>query len=322
VITLAGDGTVGFADGPAPVARFDQPEGIAVDDQGRVFVADDRNHRIRMIWRGQVSTVAGDGVADHQDGPAARARFYWPHGITVDAAGRIYVAESSHWVRMIWQGQVTTVAGDGVAGYQDGPAATARFNKPRDVALSASGDIVYVVEGEGARVRKIEAGIVSTVAGTGTLGFADGPAGSAMFNNSEGLTVDTSGTIYMADSGNYRIRMLAGGTVTTLAGTGTPGCLDGPAINATLDWPHSIAVAPNGTIYVSESWNHRIRAIASGVVSTVAGGSPCGAASGGYADGPVGGALFNAAQGVAVDKLGLIYVTEAQGNRVRVIRPE
>ena len=213
VTTLAGTGTGGYVDGPAAVARFSSPVGLAQDAAGNVYVADADNYRIRRIDpAGNVTTLAGSGVRGFLDGPAATARFFEPQGLALDAAGNLYIADraAQRIRRLSPAGVVSTYAGTGTAGYLDGPAATAQFNSPLGLAVDGRGD-VYVSERAGNRLRRIEAatGLVSTVAGTGTAGYQDGPAATAQFNSLRGLAIQ-GGSLYAAEAANHRIRRVSG----------------------------------------------------------------------------------------------------------------
>jgi DNA-binding beta-propeller fold protein YncE len=258
VSTLAGDGTGGFLDGPVASARFQDPESLAFDSSGKLYVADVGNHRIRAITGGQVSTFAGSG-AGFQDGPAATAKFNLPYAVAVDGAGKVYVADAeNHRVRLIAGGQVSTLAGDGTTGFLDGAAAGARFYYPLGIAVD--GGKVYVADSWNNRIRVIENGQVSTLAGDGTQGYADGPAASAKVNRPIGIRA-AGGMIYIADTGNHRIRLVQVGQVSTLAGDGTKGFADGPATSARFAGPHDVAVDTAGLVYVADDQNNRIRVV-------------------------------------------------------------
>lgn len=216
VTTLAGSGEAGFTDGPALTARFDRPLGVAVDSAGAVYVADAGNHRIRRIGRdGNVTTLAGsgspgDGGGGFADGSGGTALFSHPHGVAVDAAGAVYVADTgNHRVRRIApDGAVTTLAGIGNGGYQDGAGVGADFSLPKGIAVDPSGNI-YVAEYGNHAVRRITPdGTVTTVAGSGKPGFADGPGREARLNSPEGLAIGPDGALYVADGGNHRIRRI------------------------------------------------------------------------------------------------------------------
>ena len=180
---------------------------VALDSAGVLYVADSGNHRIRVIASGQVSTLAGDGTAGLLDGPAPGARFNGPVGLAQSADGTLYVADSgNHCIRVISGGKVTTVAGDGTAGYLDGPAAGARFNAP--AALALEGGDIYVADTGNHRIRVISGGQVSTLAGDGTAGYLDGPAGQARFRDPSGLALLGPKVLVIGDRNNCRLRLL------------------------------------------------------------------------------------------------------------------
>ncbi|MCC6748220.1 MAG: SMP-30/gluconolactonase/LRE family protein [Deltaproteobacteria bacterium] len=261
VSTLAGDGTQAFLDGPAASARFSKPYGVAGDGKGKVYVGDVDDRRIRLIENGQVTTFAGTGDNEFLDGPRLSARFRGPHGVAVDDQGRVYVADAfSMRIRVIEKDQVRTLAGDGTLGSTDGPAASARFSYPYGVAVTPSGDKVYVADTNNNRVRLIEGGQVSTFAGTGIPGFLDGTPSAAQFSEPSAVAVDSAGRVYVADRKNHAIRMIANGKVTTLAGNGSGSFADGPGENARFWTPFSLATAA-GRVFVADSYNHRIRVI-------------------------------------------------------------
>jgi len=331
VSTLAGSGTAGYQDGTVAAARFDYPYGVALDSSGNVYVADTVNHRIRKItqtggtWT--VSTLAGSGARGYQDGGAATARFSRPTGVALDSSGNVYVADAvNHRIRKITEDggtwTVSTLAGSGTAGYQDGGAATARFNWPYGVALDSSGN-VYVADRYNNRIRKItQTGgtwAVSTLAGSGTAGYQDGGAAAAWFSDPTGVALDSSGDVYVAEYGNDRIRKITqtGGTwtVSTLGGSGARGYQDGAAADARFNNPTRVAVDSSGNVYVADFANNRIRKITqTGEVSTLAGSG-----TQGHQDGGAASAQFNSPYGVAVDSSGNVYVADAGNNRIRKI---
>ncbi|WP_460503748.1 NHL repeat-containing protein, partial [Hymenobacter agri] len=185
----------------------------------------------------KVSTMAGNGTSGYADGAGTTAQFYGPEGATVDKQGNVYVADNgNNTIRRITPaGQVDTWAGNLASGFADGPSATARFNGPIDVAVDGQGNL-YVADYGNQRIRKITpGGTVSTLAGSGTAGFADGLGAAAQFNGPNGLAVDGQGVVYVSDYENNRIRkVLPNGTVSTLAGTGQRGFADGPGSSAQL----------------------------------------------------------------------------------------
>lgn len=264
VTTLAGNGSSGYADGVGTAAIFSTLLGIAVDASGNVYVADLGNNRIRKITPGgAVSTIGGNGVPGYADGPAATSQFLLPMGVVADNAGNVYVADAgNNRIRKISGGMVTTVAGDGIAGFANGPAATARFNNPIKIKIDASGNLI-VLDQQNNRVRKISTvGTVTTVAGSGLAGFADGSAATAQFNAPAGLAIDLAGNLYVGDQVNNRIRKInTDGTVTTIAGTGTAGFLDGNTTVAMFKMPNGLDITSTGIIYVADNQNFRIRKI-------------------------------------------------------------
>ena len=265
-----------------------------------------------------MSTLAGSGTFGARDGQGKNAEFFSPSGAGLDASGNIYVADqSNNLIRKITpDGVVTTLAGTGTAGFADGEASKAQFNAPVDVAADANGN-VYVTDGN--RIRKINtAGIVSTLAGNDAAAFADGSGTDARFNNPSGIAVDASGNIFVADGGNNRIRKISpAGSVTTIAGSGVGGYLDGAAADAKFQFPFGIAVDATGNIYISDIQNLRIRKISpAGSVSTLAGSGVSG-----FKDGDPGTAEFDTMLGVSVDGAGNVYVADGNNNRIRKIAP-
>ena len=265
VTTLAGSGTVGFADGTGSAAQFNNPVSVAVDSSGTVYVGDYYNNRVRKITSaGVVTTLAGSGVAGSADGTGSAAQFNYPYGVAVDSSGTVYVADSfGNRIRKITSaGVVTTLAGSGTAGFADGTGSAAQFNYPNGVAVDSSGT-VYVADAGNNRIRKITpSGVVTTLAGSGVAGFADGTGTAAQFDGSRGVAVDSSGTVYVSDLNNQRIRKITpSGVVTTLAGSGTTGFADGTGSTAQFNSPNGVAVDSSGTVYVADYGNNRVRVI-------------------------------------------------------------
>lgn len=219
-----------------------------------------------------------------------------------------------------WRANVTTLAGDGSPAFRDSAHPTqAAFSDPFGVAIDPDGAIYVSDAGESNRIRKLAPdGTVTTLAGggNGDEGYADGPGTQASFNTPSGIATDSSGNVYVADTGNNRIRKITPqGIVSTVAGQGTSGHVDGPALQARFNGPIGIAVDPRGIIYVADTYNDRVRMITpGGQVSTVAGaGTP------GYADGDAGGALFDTPCGVVVTADGGLIIADTANNRLRKI---
>ncbi|MEW6158730.1 MAG: immunoglobulin domain-containing protein, partial [Verrucomicrobiota bacterium] len=211
VSTVAGNGVTALQNGPALNASFNFPNDVVVDRGGNIFVSEFNNHTIRRIRRdGQVSTFAGNGAPGYADGHGSAAQFNKPGGMAIDLAGNLYVTEwASHRVRKIFpDGTVTTIAGTNVAGFKDGYGSDAQFNTPDGIAADAEGNL-YVAEYGNSAIRRISPdGLVVTLAGRGTHGFADGDRASAQFNHPGGIAVHPNGRLIVADTGNHRIRVL------------------------------------------------------------------------------------------------------------------
>ncbi len=218
-----------------------------------------------------------------------------------------------------WRATVSVLAGDGVKGTIDGSAARARFSEPFGATAAPDGTIFVADAGDAHRIRRISPdGVVSTVAG-GVRGFADGSGSAAAFSTPSGLALGTDGTLYLADTGNHAIRRITpDGEVTTLAGDGTPGYVDGPARQARFNGPIGIAVASDGRILIADTYNDRIRVIdAGGTVTTLAGSGQPGAD-----DGVAEGASFDTPSGIAVDARGTVYVADTGNGVVRIVDPQ
>ena len=267
VTTFAGSpGVSGKTDGSGSSARFFWPAGVACDAFDNIYVADEGNAGIRKIAPdGTVTTLAG-GVAmpGYADGTGSTARFYQPEGVACDASGNVYVADTfNHVIRKITSaGVVTTLAGlHGSPGSNDGSGTVASFRYPSGVTCDASGN-VYVADQGNDLIRKVTpAGVVTTVAGTGTSGHADGTGTGASFNNPGNLVCDASGDLWVADLGNNAIRKInPSGVVTTLAGSaGTTGSSDGAGPAARFNAPYGIARDAIGTLFVTDAGSGTVR---------------------------------------------------------------
>ena len=324
VTTLAGTaGTSGSADGTGAAARFSNPNGVATDAGGNLYVADANNRTIRKITpTGVVTTLAGTaGTRGSADGTGAAASFDFPSSVATDAIGNVYATEAGrNTIRKITPaGVVTTLAGTaGVTGSADGTGAAARFFSPNGVATDAGGN-VYVADASNQTIRKITpAGVVTTLAGTaGVTGSADGTGAAASFDSPYGVATDAGGNVYVSDRFNTTIRKISpAGVVTTLAGKRSGA--DGTGAEASFDGPRGVATDAGGNVYVADALNYTIRKITpAGVVTTLAGT----ARKGGSADGTGAAARFNAPVGVATDAFGNVYVADISNHTIRKITP-
>ena len=275
VTTFAGMGGIkGSANGADSLASFSGPFGVAVDAQGNVYVADAGNNQIRMIsTAGSVSTFAGTGIAGSANGTVDTTTFNSPLGVAADGSGNLYVADyENNLIRKISSvGMVSTFAGTGAAGADDGSAATATFDLPEGIAVDAAGN-VYVADNGNDRIRKITPdGQVSTLAGSGLVGSSNGMGTAASFNSPFGIAVDAAGNVYVADSGSNLIRKITpSGSVSTFAGSGAKGAADATGGAASFNTPAGLAIDAKGNVFVADENNNLIRKItASGVVSTI-----------------------------------------------------
>lgn len=317
VTTLAGS-TSGFADGSGVDAQFHFPQGVATDDSGNVYVSDASNHKIRKITpAGVVSTLAGS-TQGYADDTGDAAQFNTPIGVATDATGNMYIGDLFNYsIRKITQAaEVSTLAGSTTIGFADGPGNVAQFSAPWGVATDAAGN-VYVADISNDNIRKITpAGVVSTLAGFGQ-GFADGIGAAAKFVQPRGVATDTAGNVYVADTGNCKIRKITpSGEVSTLAGS-TAGFADGTGATAQFNQPFGLTTDAAGNVYVADTFNNKIRKITpEGLVSTLAGSSA------GFADGTEAMAKFDFPASVATDAAGNVYVADTHNHKIRKITPQ
>jgi sugar lactone lactonase YvrE len=273
VSTFAGSGGLGDTDGPGNTAKFRRPKGVATDAAGNVYVADEGNNKIRKISPdGLVSTLAGNGTAGSADGQGTAAGFEWPSGVAVDSSGNVYVAERYKIRKVTPDGVVSTIAGSGTSGNKDGTGDAASFSFPAGIAVDATG-VLYVADTQNYNVRKItKDGVVSTYAGTGKLGKADGLSKEAGFFQPKGVAVDKKGNVYVADDINNKIRKIStDGIVSTYVGIGTTGSVDGPGSLAAFRRPAGVAIDAGGNLYVAEEDNNKIRKITPLAEQTITG---------------------------------------------------
>lgn len=265
VTTLAGAVDYGYADGTGSSAMFTGPGALTVDANGNVYVADTYNFRIRKVTpEGVVTTIAGSDATIPADGTGSGASFYSPVGIVVDATGNLFVTDN-HTIRKITPaGVVTTIAGVyGTSGSSDGTGVDASFNNPTGISIDANGNL-YIADTNNSLIRKMTpAGVVTTIAGSGTAAYADGTGPAASFFYPTGVTVDAAGNVFVADNWNHMIRMItAAGVVTTLAGSTTPGYAEGTGATASFRYPYGVSINTNGLLYVTDRNNNVIRQVA------------------------------------------------------------
>ncbi|PMS14789.1 hypothetical protein C0Z18_30190 [Trinickia dabaoshanensis] len=265
VTTVAGAGTGGNVDGNGVAAKFDFPNGFTLDSSGNLYVADSGNNTIRKIdTSGNVTTFAGSSASGSANGRGTAASFNFPAGIVIDPSGNLFVADDgNNLIRKIDpSGNVTTFAGSGAQGSANGLGTAASFNAPHGIVLDASGNL-YVADGGNNVIRKIDpSGNVTTLAGSGAQGAANGKGTAASFNKPDGVAVDASGNVYVADTGNNLIRKIDSmGNVTTLAGSGAQALTNGQGTAAAFYSPEGLTVDAAGNVYVADTLNNAIRKI-------------------------------------------------------------
>jgi sugar lactone lactonase YvrE len=267
--------------GEASNAALRLPQGLAYDAAGNLFIADTANNLVREVdLKGVITTVAGTGEQGFagDGGAAANALLDTPTGIAVDSVGSLYIADThNNRIRKVSAGTITTIAGTGVAGFSGdgGAASAAKLSQPTAIAIDANGNL-YIADTNNNRIREIAGTTINTVAGNGDQIYSGdgGLATSAGLDSPGGVAVDAAFNLYVGDTHNQRVRMVAHSTgiISTLAGTGEKGfTADGAAASAALARPRGVAVDSTGAVYVADSDNQRIRSIAGGQVATIAG---------------------------------------------------
>ncbi len=352
VTTVAGTGAASYSgDGNfGTLAALNNPQGVAVDGAGNIYIADYGNFRIRkMDNTGIIRTVAGCGAPSGtctlplnlgEGGQATAVAAYPSWSVVVDLAGNFYYSDSgeNRIKKVTPSGIMTTYAGGGSPGSSstgfsgdNGPANAAQLNNPIGLAVDSAGNL-YFADQANQRVRKVDtSGIITTVAGSGGTGSYSGdggPATAAKLFSPHGVAVDSAGNLYIADTSNNRIRKVTpGGTITTVAGNGNPtinsidgyGLGDGGlATSATMTAPWDVDVDAAGNLYFSDWLGARIRRVdaATGIITTVAGTGTAGFSGDG---GPGASAQMNGPTGLTVDGFGNVYFADNLNNRVRRI---
>ncbi|MCC8408270.1 hypothetical protein LJ707_04965 [Mucilaginibacter sp. UR6-1] len=309
VTTLAGNSAAGFVDGNGASASFNSPMGIWADQNGNIYVADSFNSAIRKVTSaGEVSTVTGKGYIGYVDGSLTDAQFYACSGITGNNNGTFYVADrGNNMIRKISGDAVTTFAGVGTAGSDDGTGTGATLNSPASVALAASG-YLFVADNGNSLIRKISPdGVVTTFAGNLTAGYTNRTGTDAAFNKPNAIAVDATGNVYVAEAANHAIRKIdPDGVVSTVIGS--------PENTAIVGNPTGLAVDASGNLYISDTAGRILKLDTEHVLTVIAGSTTAG-----YTDGGGSVALFNNPQGLATDAAGNLYVADYGNHRIRKI---
>jgi sugar lactone lactonase YvrE len=286
ISTFIGDHIAGYAGDGTSVVAFNSPSDIALDSSGNLFIADSGNFRVREVSSNIASTFAGGGVKYTEGGLASASLLGNPHGVAVDSSGNVYIADSdsNKIYKVDSKGVITTVvgaaAGFGYAG-DGGNASAAQVNSPWSVAVDSSGNI-YFVDLYNARIRMVSSsGTVSTLAGSGTARYSGdgGAAQNALMNTPLGVSTAPGGIVYVTDTNNQRVRRIGSdGVIATTAGSGSPGFAgDGSAAtSAQIAFPGGTAVDSAGNLYIADTANQRVRKVASGNISSVAGNGTAG----------------------------------------------
>jgi sugar lactone lactonase YvrE len=328
ITTIAGNGATAYTAGvPATSTGLYDPPGVAVDSSGNIYVADQMNNAIRKITTsGITSTIAGTGVSGYSGdgGPATLAKLNQPTNVTVDRSGNLYISdEFNNVVRKInYLGIISTIAGNTTPAYSgDGsPATNAALWYPYRTVLDASGN-VYIADQNNHVVRKVTTatGIITTIAGNGTAGLAvSGPATATELQAPEGLAIDASGNLYIADANNHNVyKVNTAGMISTFAGVNTRGYTGdgGPATDAKFSYPSQVLFDRAGNLYISDFFDQVVRRVSTaGTITTIAGNG-----TGGFmGDGsPATAAELNGPDGMAFDLSGNLIIADVNNNRLR-----
>jgi RHS repeat-associated protein len=334
ITTIAGGPAGGYGGdgGPASLAQLEQPQGVALDGSGNLYIADWGNNRVREIIAktSVIITVAGNGTAGYtgDGGPGASAELNAPAGVAVDVSGNVYIADSNNNVvreLFVSTGNIGTIAGNGTGGYagDSGPATGAELFSPQAVAVDSAKN-VYIADTFNSVIRKVTAatGVITTVAGSANYGYSgdNGPATSAELFDPEGVAVDGAGNIYIDDAANNRVRKVtvSTGIITTVAGNGSLNFSGdgGQATSAALNYPYGVMVDASKNIYIADTNNNRIRKVtaSTGIITTIAGGTSY-AGNGGAATS----ALLAYPEGIRLDTSGDIFIVDTFNQVIREV---
>jgi sugar lactone lactonase YvrE len=317
VTTYAGQGTPGYRDGSSSQMALYNPQGLAMTKDGSLLIADMANHRIRKIERGGLaSTIAGTGVNGYHNAQSHLAQFDSPRGITTNAKGDIFIADTNnHCIRKIdANGQVTTFAGTGIPGRNEGHRLRARFRAPEAIIFDKAGTL-FVADTGNHLIRKIDAnGQVTTFVGS-LPGFQNGVGRNARFHEPAALAWHPNGQLLVADRENHLIRAIAPtGDSTTYAGSGQAGSRNGPRDFASFNHPSGLVVTKSGVVYVTDEHNHQIRQIDPNKVTTLAGTGDAG-----NRNGPPTWAKFTWPRSLVLDANGNLLVADWGNDSIRKI---
>jgi sugar lactone lactonase YvrE len=335
ITTVAGNGQPDYLgdNGPATAAKLSGPSAVVTDAAGNTFIADANNSRVRRVdfATGIITTVAGSGVSGFggDGGQAVDAQINSPQGLAIDVDGSLYIADTNnHRIRKVdLNGVIRTIGGSGVAGYSgdNQPATAAALSSPSGIAIDGQGNL-YIADTGNSRIRKltVATGLITTVAGNGSARFSnDGQlATDSSLNTPRAVAIDLAGNFYIADSGNDRVRRVDSRTqiIQTVAGNGNRAYSGdgGDARAASLNFPRSVAIAQSGLL-ILDSINQRLRLLQldTGIIRTIAGNGIAGFSGD---NGPADKAMVWTPSGVAVDAAGNVLVADTVNQRVRGVR--
>lgn len=315
--TFAGSGTAGSTNGTGTSASFNNPLGIDIGPNGNLYITERQNPTIRKITPSGVVTTLAGSTTGYSDATGTSAQFNTPYDLTVSKDGDVFVADifNNRIRKVTSSGTVTTFAGS-TGGFSDGTGAGAQFNYPYSITIDTANNL-YVFDLINRRIRKITpSGIVTTLAGNGTVGSTNGTGTGATFNNVPGMCCDDEGNLYIASVLSHTIRKVTPlGVVTTFAGSsGNSGGTDGSLTNARFSGPFDISIDNEGTLYVSDESGRRVRMIRDGQVYTLGGDGTTG-----YVDGNQSLSRFSILKGIATNNNGGVFICDYTNNRIRKI---